>query len=80
MAQTADALRAASKQRADGLPVTGGAGWASVAAAKAAGAAWVAFLPRLAGEVGKLATDLQEASTAYEQSDQAAGNRLGGPR
>lgn len=80
VAETADALRAASKKRADGLPVTGGAGWASVAAAKAAGAAWAAFLPRLAGEIGGLATDLQVAATAYEQSDEAAGNRLGGPR
>lgn len=80
VAETADALRATSKRRADGLPVTGGDGWASAAATSTAGAAWSAFLPRLAGEVAGLAADLRAAATAYEQSDRAAATRLGGPR
>jgi uncharacterized protein YukE len=77
VAQTADALRAASSRRADGLPVDGGAGWAGAAAARSASAAWTAFTRRLAGEVATLAADLQQAAAAYEQSDQTAAHRLG---
>src|SRR5262245_53014159 len=62
VAETADALRAASGRRAGALPVAGGAGWAAVAAARAAGTAWAGFLPRLAGEVGGLAGDLRAAA------------------
>ncbi|MET8147823.1 type VII secretion target [Actinoplanes sp. NPDC049668] len=80
VAETADALRTASDRHAGALPVAGGAGWAAVAAARAAGTAWAAFLPRLAGQVDGLAGDLRETATAYEQSDQAAAGRLGGPR
>lgn len=80
VAESADALRSASSRRVDGLPVGGAEGWASGSAAKGAAGVWSAFLARLAGEVGGLASDLQGAAAGYEQSDQAAAHRLGLPR
>ena len=77
--QTSVGVRKAFTARHGLVPAaTAGGGWACVAAARAASAAWGAFVGQLSDDVRGFGEGLRAAADGYQASDRAAGDRVAG--